>query len=44
MKKFLLLIAVVLLVLAGAAFWLAGKAVSDRPDDGEVRIEVENVL
>ncbi|MEM9738916.1 MAG: hypothetical protein AAF829_03540 [Pseudomonadota bacterium] len=44
MKKFLFFLFVLLLAIGGAAFWLAGQATTDRPEAGEVRIEVEDVL
>ncbi|MEO0815927.1 MAG: hypothetical protein AAFX86_01345 [Pseudomonadota bacterium] len=44
MKKFLFFLLIVLLALVGAAFWLAGQATSDKPEPGEIRIEVEDVL
>ncbi len=44
MKKFLFFLMVLLIALSGAAFWLAGQATSDKPEPGEVRIEVEDVL
>ncbi|MEL6662747.1 MAG: hypothetical protein AAFO57_05035 [Pseudomonadota bacterium] len=44
MKKFLAFLLIVLLAVGGAAFWLAGQATANKPEPGEVRIEVENVL
>lgn len=44
MKKFLFFLLLLLLAVGGAAVWLAGLATSDKPEPGEVRIEVEDVL
>ena len=44
MRKWLILIAVLAIILVGVGIWLAGKADSDKPEAGEVRVEIENVL
>lgn len=44
MKKWLVVIGVIVLALAGATVWLAGEASKARPPEGEVRLEVENVF
>jgi len=38
------LIAVLAIILVGVGIWLAGKAESGKPEAGEVRVEIENVL
>lgn len=44
MRKWLILILVVIAALAALAVWLAGKAEDGKPEAGEVRIEVEDVF
>ena len=44
MKKFLILLVVLLVAVAGAAVWLAGLATSGKPDPGEIRLEVQDVF
>lgn len=44
MRKWLIFIAVLAVLILGVAFWLAGEAESGRPEPGEVRVEIENVL
>lgn len=44
MRKWLIFILVIIVLLLGAGFWLAGQADKGQPEAGEVRLEVENVL
>lgn len=44
MRKWLIIIAVLAILMAGIGIWLAGKAQSGKPETGEVRQEIENVL
>ena len=44
MKKFLFFLLIIVLALGGTALWLAGQATSGKPEAGEIRIEVEDVL
>lgn len=44
MRKWLILIVVLVVVLLGVGVWLAGKAETGKPEAGEVRLEIENVL
>ena len=44
MRKWLALIAILVLALLGTAFWLAGEADKGKPEPGEVRMEVEGVF
>ncbi|MEE9380055.1 MAG: hypothetical protein V3V03_01490 [Hyphomonadaceae bacterium] len=44
MRKWLILLLVLVLALAGVALWLGSKATSGKPAPGEVRQEIENVL
>ncbi|KCZ54156.1 hypothetical protein HY29_15550 [Hyphomonas beringensis] len=44
MRKFLILLAIVVILVLGVLWWLGGKAEKGKPAPGEVRIEVENVL
>ena len=44
MRKWLILIVILVVLLLGIGVWLAGKAESGKPEPGEVRLEIENVL
>ncbi len=44
MRKWLVLIGIIALILAGICVWLASKANDGRPEAGEVRIEIDTVL
>jgi len=44
MRKWLILIAVLAIILAGVGLWLAGQAETGKPEPGEIRVEIENVL
>jgi ABC-type transporter Mla subunit MlaD len=44
MRKWLVFIAVLVILMVGVAVWLAGKADTGKPDASEVRVEIENVL
>ena len=44
MRKWLFLLLIVVLALVGVAFWLGMQANSGKPEPGEVRQEIENVL
>ncbi len=44
MRKWLIGLLVFLLALAGLAFWLASGVDASRPESGEVRLEIDNVL
>jgi len=44
MRKWLILIGIIVIILGIISFWLASKANDGRPEAGEVRIEVENIL
>lgn len=44
MKKWLIILVLILLALCGISVWLAGKGKADLPEPGEVRIEVEDVF
>jgi len=44
MRKWLIFIAVLLVGLVAIGVWLAGKAENGKPEAGEVRVEIENVL
>jgi|GEM_PF-373324 len=44
MRKLLIGFIVIVLLVLGAAWWLAGQAENGMPDDGEIRIDVENIF
>lgn len=44
MKKFLIGLAVLAVVILGAIWWLGNKAEQAVPEDGEQRLEIENVF
>ena len=44
MRKGLILIGILVLILAGVAFWLGESAKSAAPEPGEVRLEIEDAL
>ena len=44
MRKWLIFIGVLAVLLLGIGVWLSGKAELGKPDPGEIRVEVENVL
>ena len=44
MRKWLILLLILVLALLGVAVWLGGKAKQGIPAQGEVRQEIENVL
>ena len=44
MRKWFILFAVLIVGVAAAIWWLGTEVDSSRPDDGEVRMEIENVF
>ena len=44
MRKWLIFIVILIVILLGVGVWLAGKAETGKPEAGEVRVEIENVL
>ena len=44
MRKFLILLGVLVILVLGAVWWLGGQAEKGKPEPGEVRIEVDDVL
>lgn len=44
MRKFLILLAILAILVLGAAWWLGGQAEKGKPEPGEIRIEVEDVI
>ncbi len=44
MRKWLILIGILALILAGICVWLAGKASDGRPEAGEVILDIDSVL
>lgn len=44
MRKFLILLGLLAILVLGAAWWLGGQAEKGKPEPGEIRIEVDNVL
>lgn len=44
MRKWLILLIILVLALISVAVWLGSKASSGKPEPGEVRQEIENVL
>ena len=44
MKKFLIILVLVLIAIGAGAVWLAGQATSGMPEPGEVRQEIENAF
>ena len=44
MRKFLILLGLLAILVLGATWWLGGQAEKGKPEPGEVRIEVDNVL
>lgn len=44
MRKWLIIIVVLILLVLGAGVWLAGQAENGKPAPGEVRLEIESVL
>ncbi|MEO0466033.1 MAG: hypothetical protein AAF216_05785 [Pseudomonadota bacterium] len=44
MRKWLVILILLLLALGAIAFWLADKGQTAKPEPGEVRIEVEDVF
>jgi hypothetical protein len=44
MRKWLIMLLLLVLALTGLAFWLAGSVDNARPEAGEVRTEIGNVF
>lgn len=44
MRKWLIFIGVLVVLLLGIGIWLAGQAENGKPEPGEIRLEVEDVL
>lgn len=44
MKKFLIILILLLVAIGAGAVWLAGQATKGMPEPGEVRLEIENVF
>lgn len=44
MRKWLIFIVVLALFILGVGIWLASKAETGKPEPGEIRVEIENVL
>jgi len=44
MRKFLILLGLLAILVLAGAWWLGGQAEKGKPEPGEIRIEVDNVL
>lgn len=44
MKKFLIILLLLLVAIGGIAVWLAGQATKGMPEPGEIRLEVQDVF
>lgn len=44
MRKYLILLGLVAVLALGGMWWLGEQAVKGKPDDGEVRIPIDNVF
>lgn len=44
MRKWLIILAVIVVAVLGALWWLGNSMQSDKPEPGEVRMEIEHVL
>ena len=44
MRRFLILLGLLVILVVGAMIWLGGQAEKGKPEPGEIRIEVEDVL
>ncbi|KCZ63506.1 MULTISPECIES: hypothetical protein [Hyphomonas] len=44
MRKFLILLGLLAILVLGVAWWLGGQAEKGKPEPGEIRIEVDDVL
>lgn len=44
MRKWLIILVIVVLAVGGGMLWLAGQASKGKPPAGEVRLEIENVF
>ncbi|MEE2878162.1 MAG: hypothetical protein VX593_04070 [Pseudomonadota bacterium] len=44
MRKWLILIGVLILVALGVLWWLGSEVENSMPEEGEVRMEIENVF
>ncbi|MEQ9316268.1 MAG: hypothetical protein RLN72_10480 [Henriciella sp.] len=44
MRKWLILFAVLILGVLAAFWWLGSEVDASKPDEGEVRMEIENVF
>lgn len=44
MRKFLIILVVLVMLVLGAAWWLGGQAEKGKPAEGEIRTEIENVF
>lgn len=44
MRKWLIFIGVLAVLLLGIAIWLASQAENGKPEAGDIRVEIENVL
>ena len=44
MRKWLAFLVLILIGLGAVAVWLAGKATSDKPEPGPVRVEIEDAF
>jgi uncharacterized protein HemY len=43
MRKWFILFAVLIVAIVAALWWLGTEVDSSRPDDGEVRMDIDNV-
>lgn len=44
MRKFLIILVLLVLAFLAGAFWLSQQAENGKPADGEVRVEIESVF
>lgn len=44
MKKFLIILALLAAAVLGVLWWLGSGLDAEKPDSGEVRLEIDNVL
>lgn len=44
MRKLLIILGVLAVLILGGLWWLGQSLEAEKPEDGEVRMEIENVL
>ena len=44
MRKWLIFIIVLVVLVLGVGVWLAGQADNGKPEPGEIRLEIEDVI